>query len=348
MKNFKLNQNRNLVTNLFFFFLMTISSFAFANETNAPESIFDQMNYQQVLDMTLEVDVKSLTENRRSKEDYTATMSFVDATGTTQEWDTEVNIRGKYRRMNCAEMPPLKLNFKKGDLAAVGLSSSNDLKLVTYCVEDETEAKELLLKEYLAYKLYNIISDASYRVQLVNVTYKDINTTEELKQWAFLIEDTAQLRERLGADKCEATFNTTAKQYNADEFKTMALFQYMIGNSDWNTLMGKNIKVVKKGDKLMAIPYDFDFSGMVNAPYAKPNVDYQLTSVEDRVYLGFDKDVKKMEATYQHFVDHRSELLALVYNFELLEMSTRKEVILYLNDFFKEGSELKTKKNYTK
>jgi len=343
----KLLQNNSTIllkTILFYCLSLAVTLPTFANN-GTPYSIFDKMNYQDVLDITLEVDMQALLEDRRSQEDYKATLKFTDDKGEEQTWNTEVKLRGKFRRMKCTEMPPLKLKFKKGDLAAVGLSSSNDMKMVTHCIEERQVAKELILKEYLAYKLYNQITDESFRVQLLNVTYKDINTGEKTKQWAFLIEDTAQLRSRLGAEKFKEAVADEAA-FDKNQTKTMAVFEYMIGNADWKAITGKNAKIIRKGDKLMAIPYDFDFSGLVNAPYATANSNYHLTSKQDRVYLGFEDDLTDIEPTFNLFLQKQEQLIATVKDFKVLNASSRREIISYLETFFEAGANFKTKDSY--
>ena len=178
------------------------------------------------------------------------------------------------------------------ELEASGYSKFDDLKLVTYFYEDKKVSKEILLKEYLAYKLYNAITGYSFRVQLVNLEVEDINTGKEDKQMGFVIEDTDQLRNRLDAKKLTEDAVISEESFHKIQTQITGLFQYMIGNSDWNTLPGKNIKLFDVGGKIMMIPYDFDFSGMVNAPYAVPDNTKNLKSVRDRIYLGFDDSLE--------------------------------------------------------
>jgi len=199
------NNRRNEKTRLnkvlgIFCTILLVATNAFSNTL---PSIFDVMNYQEVLEVTMEGDFTTLRNNRRSGEAQAVTLSFMDATGQEQTWNTKVTLRGHFRRMRCTAMPPMKLNFKKGDLKEVGLSKFDDMKLVTQCMEEDEESGAAVLKEYLAYKLYNGITEESFRVQLLKVTYKDTETQSTSKQWGFLIEDTAQLRNRLDVKKSE-------------------------------------------------------------------------------------------------------------------------------------------------
>ncbi len=335
-----------MIRNIVFATLMVSSLSLFAGASQQPASIFDEMNYAEVLEMELEVSMDNLLANRRDNNNYEAKLSFTDKEGQLQSWNTKVSLRGKFRRMKCAEMPPLKLKFKKDDLSAAGLSTSNDLKMVTQCVEDEEEAKELLLKEYLTYKLYNQITDYSYRVQLVKVSYKDAVSGNTKNQWAFLIEDTAQMRDRLSAEKLGKKEGFEIASINADIEKTTAVFQYLIGNHDWGVANQRNIKIIKKGTEFYSIPYDFDFSGIVGAPYARANTALGIKTRNDRIYLGLDQNLDHLEKQTELFKAKKAVLFKTIREFKLLDYSARKDMIAYLELFYADKEPIKTKDSY--
>ena len=300
------------------------------------KSIFDLMYQEEALEMMLEVDLDELEAIRRKDEEIAADLSFTDVDGVEQWWKIKVRVRGKFRRINCTEIPPLKLNFKKSALKEAGLAKWDDLKLVPQCVEDKRDAREFLKKEYLAYKLYNEVSENSFRVQLLNITYKDRKSGKKIKQWAFLIEDTAQLRARLNAEKCENCLNLPVDQLYAAATSKVTAFQYLIGNGDWHLGYVKNIKLFRKDGKVIPVPYDFDFSGIVNASYSSPNRDYSAQSVLDRIYLGPKElfDSAEMKAATKALADQREALIAIVMNAKFLSRKHRGEVRDYLEEFF--------------
>ena len=131
VRNNRRNEKTNLhkVLGILGAILITATS-AFSNSTTLP-SIFDVMNYQEVVEVTLEGDFTTLSNNRRSGEAQAVTVSFVDVAGKAQLWNAKVTLRGHYRRMRCTAMPPMKLNFKKGALKEAGLAKFDDMKLVT-------------------------------------------------------------------------------------------------------------------------------------------------------------------------------------------------------------------------
>ena len=307
-----------------------------ATTPESVKSIFDLMYQEEALEMTLEVDLDELERIRRKDEEIPADLSFTDVDGVEQWWKLKVKVRGKFRRTNCIEIPPLKLNFKKSDLKEAGLAKWDDLKLVTQCVEDKREAREFLKKEFLAYKLYNKISDYSFRVQLLQITYKDRKSKRKLKQWAFLIEDSAQLRARMAAEKCKDCINLPVAQLDLAASSTTTAFQYLIGNGDWGIANIKNVKLFRKGEKVIPVPYDFDFSGLVSASYSLANVNYGAQTVKERIYLGplelFDSP--EMKEAVNKLSGQRDELITTVMDAKFLSRIHRVEVRDYLNEFF--------------
>ena len=314
---------------------------AFASGPVSGKGIFELLSYQEVVPVTLSFDIEALTGDRRNDEDHNAKLSFTDKRGDIQEWDIELSLRGNFRRIKCSEMPPLKIKFKKKDLEAAGLAPFNDMKLVTYCVEDEKAARETLLKEYLIYKLYNQITIASYRVQLLDIEYKDVNTGETRKQMGFLIEDTAQLRDRLGADKSENERIINPEEFHTKYRKTVAVFEYRIGNADWILTSAKNVKYIVKDTVVIPVPYDFDFSALVDAPYALFVGTKGQSSFYDRVYLGFEREYDDLERTINAFSRKKEALYQTIRTFKHLKPASRQEMIDYLDTFFENSDYIK-------
>jgi len=317
-------------------------SFALGNQEGDPEkkeSIFDQLQYQEILHVKLEFDL-ALADQRRSEEFFPAVFSFEDESKQEQTWNIKMKVRGKFRRLKCNEMPPLKLDFKKKDLEAAGLSKFDEMKLVTYCVEEEEIAKQLLLKEFLAYKLYNEISEESFRVQLLKITYVDRETGAKKKQYGFLIEDTSELRARLGYKKWENPLGLNASTIDSENLKTVALFEAMIGNADWNYENGHNIKVMNKNGKAICVPYDFDFSGMVKAPYVTLDSKLGQKTLNDRIYLADPSDLDNMEDLFSSFENKKDVFIQIVKDLKYLNYDSKRETIQYLNDFLKREIEL--------
>ncbi|PHN08659.1 hypothetical protein [Flavilitoribacter nigricans] len=312
------------------FFLSLISIPVSAASTSLPPQT-------ELWYVTLEMDIQTLLDQRKTNTYVPAQFSFKDPDGQLVTWDIKVRARGRYRRMRC-EFPPLKLKFPKQEMKAAGFGRHNDVKLVTHC-EDNKEARENLFREYLTYQLYARLTNVSLRTQMIRITYRDSATGEEMVTYGMFIEDTDALAERLEAKDCENCYGVEHDDFDASNMRIHDLFQYMIGNTDWSREKYHNMKIFSPvkadGRKLMA-PYDFDFSGLVNAAYAKPNVDLNQTAIRDRIYIGGRWTETEWTACLQLFRDKREELIDTVDAFKLIGGRARRDIREFLTEFYEE------------
>lgn len=309
------------------------AEFVLGKETKT-NSIFDEMYQHDILKINLIYSVAEVNADRKSELDYPATLNFKDKSGKLQFWDVKIKIRGRFRRLNCEAMPPLKMTFDKADLKKAGLDKYDDYKLVTPCIENEAYSDMLILKEYLAYKYYNILTYESFRVQLLEINFIDSKTGIIRKQLGFIIEDLALLRKRIGATKVENTFGIQRSSLNIKQYQLMSFFQYMIGNTDWNLAQSRNLKAVEKDGKLLMIPYDFDFSGLVLAPYARINLDVENPQLRGRIYQGFIEDLKDMEHVERIFKKKKRKILRLTRRQELLQDAFKRDAMNFIKAFY--------------
>lgn len=90
------------------------------------------------------------------------------------DYRIRLRARGNFRRATC-RFPPLMLDFrdtKKGVLEGTLFDGQNRLKLVNQCERPVRSATDLR-EEYLAYRIFNSLTDASFRVRLLAVTWDD-------------------------------------------------------------------------------------------------------------------------------------------------------------------------------
>ncbi|MFN7117693.1 MAG: hypothetical protein ACK4TA_12905 [Saprospiraceae bacterium] len=294
-------------------------------------SLFTQLSQDKPLELTLEMeaDWQHLIDNKLSEMVLPVTVSWQEA-GNLQQVKAEVSTRGHARRNICT-FPPLRLRFTEENLDALELNSDyKSLKLVTHCINVD---EDLVLREYLAYKMLNILTDHSLRVQLAKINYKCSKST--IQSYAFLIENNEEMAERLGGVLMEADLNGQAT-LDATQYRLMAVFQYMIGNTDWSITKQHNIKLVHFVEQkmLLPVPYDFDYSGMVNAAYAIPSPKLPIKSVRERYFQWRGKDAAELQATLALFQEKKQALYDLVMGFELLAMESRLDIMNYLDAFY--------------
>lgn len=300
-------------------------------------SVFDQLTGQEVLEMELITDINQLLISQNAEAKYQAAqIRYENEDGRSESWNLKIKVRGKFRRTVC-DFPPITLDFKRDDLKARGLSKHDKLKLVTHCADDRALGTSLLLREYLAYRLYQEVSPYSYRVQLVRIHYIDSDgAVSGIRRYGFIIEDTDEMAERIGGQECDDCQYPDASTLDADATRLHAMFQYLIGNSDYSIPVVRNVKLIRRqGDgQLIPVGYDFDFSGLVSAPYALPATHMGQLAIKQRIYLGLPETDSKLGQTIRYFLDKKEALLEEVDQLRLLPRSQRQEVREYLLTFF--------------
>jgi hypothetical protein len=246
----------------------------------------------------------------------------------------QLYARGKFRRQNC-NMPGLMINFKTS--TSPKLSGLKRLKLGCGCGSSKYE-EQLLLTEYLIYKMYNTLTDMSFRSRLVKVQYKDSRSKiREYTQYAFFIEDVDDMAARNRCKEAPAKMYLTEETARA-QMTVVAVFQYMIGNTDWSVPNNHNVKLIRSvADSLsppFVVPYDFDFSGLVNAPYAIPHPTLGIEKVTDRLYRGFPRTMEELEVVVQKFIGQKETFKSMINNFELIDKKDRQVLLKYIEDFY--------------
>lgn len=324
-----------------FLFLLSYAYQPFVNAQIMSEkdttlvSLFQKIKENEITHVILTTDFDSLLKSRLVK-DYPkikARIIFNNKAGA-DTMKVKLALRGRYRRKLC-DMPPIKLDFSKKELAKKGLNPMYDeLKLVTHCL-DGTQSEQTLLKEYWTYRLQQQITDNSFQVHLFKITY--INTkkpTESRESLAFLIENNLELADRIGGEMVNK-FGLTPSKVDITSYHYSLMFNYMIGNLDWNMLYQRNVKYIQTAESLVVVPYDFDQSALVNAPYAKPHPDYRQKKLTDRFCVGRFENATQLKNMAAEFLQE-SERLHLFKECPYLAEKYKLRMEKYLKSFFKE------------
>ena len=212
-------------------------------------------------------------------------LSYTKKDNSEVAMPVRIKTRGHFRKdkSNCG-WPPLLINFSKKDVPAPSLFEGQDkLKLVMPCGSDE-----YVVREWLLYKLYNLLTPKSFLARLVRIKMDDSVKRKQSSFYGILIEDEKQMARRNKTIVVERKLLNPLNT-DPDAFLVMAMFQYMIGNTDWSVQYQQNVRLLAK-DSLSVpstVPYDFDHAGLVDAPYAKPAEELEMTSVTERRYRGY-------------------------------------------------------------
>lgn len=292
---------------------------------------------ESIIETTLEMDMKDMLGKKQRDRFLPATITMKFADGTTVSQKIEASARGHFRRDMCY-MPGLKLNFKKDSTGP--FSKFKELKLSNSCNTGD-EAAQLAIKEFLAYKIYNVLTDKSLRVRPLRITFNDVaGKRKSFTQFGFLIEDVDDMAKRNGMVEVEnIVFNTEVT--DRDQMTLVTLFEYLIGNTDWSVPAYHNVKLIgPKDDKSVrpfVVAYDFDICGFVDPPYA--TIDEQLqefiTTVRERLNRGFPRSMEELKMVIKVFNDKKEQIYNLVKNNEYLTSKVKSSCISYIDDFYK-------------
>ncbi|WP_367389799.1 hypothetical protein [Lewinella sp. LCG006] len=324
------------------FFIVSFTTFLMPFLMEAQSmSIFDYLAAQEITEVSITTDLAQLL-TLEGDEEQKAVLSFVNGAKETELWDIKLSARGKFRLRIC-DFPPLKIDFSKDDLKSRGFASYDKYKLVTHCQENRQEAREAVLREYTTYQLYKALTPASYETHLLRIDYIDSEekvSTE--RRYAFLLESNKELQDRLAVTECEDCLGYSPEQVDSQAENLMAVFQYMIGNTDFNLSMARNLKLFHTpGGTVVPVAYDFDFSAMVGVSYAIPARELGQKTIKDRIFLGFQVTDEQMEQTLAYFESKRETLELSIKNQRLLSANARYEMREYLNEFYDHLTDLR-------
>lgn len=287
---------------------------------------------EEILHLKIKLDVKETIMDREVREEHEAVLYYTE----NDSLDIKLSVRGNTRaNPSLCKFPPLKVNFKKKQVKGTLFKGQNKMKLVTHC-NDRSINEEYILREYFVYKLYQLISPYSFQVRLCRISYIDTNGKLDPKEhFGFLIEDIDDLAERFEMEQYKGNLLNQDAFYRS-ELDKLVFFQFMIGNLDWSVPKQHNFKLIY-GDAVsapIAVPYDFDFSGMVNTTYAKPPPDINVSTVRQRNFRGFCRTPGTYEAVAQEFIDLKSSFYALYTSSEVLSEKSIDQSVKYLDSFY--------------
>ena len=261
-----------------------------------------------------------------------------------------LSVRGITRRkQEVCSFPPLRVQFTEKPGPSSIFKGQKHLKLVTHC-QRMPDFQQYLLLEYTAYRLYRALTPDSFNVRLAKIdyTYKDGHTfTTRL---GFFIEDIDDVAKRNGQDRIRGVTRISESQLDAAAAARYAVFEYMISNLDWAMtagpagtdcchnarLLGAEGATGASAD-LIPVPYDFDYAGLVNAPYAVPPEGIHVANVKVRRYRGFCAHNEESKAFLAQISTRRDSLMAILNDTPQLDDKTRRNAASYLDQFFEEA-----------
>lgn len=266
--------------------------------------------------------------------------------GTAESLPIRLSPRGITRRKSeTCSFPPLRVEFPRQPPAGSLFSGQRRLKLVTHCQPSES-FQQFVLLEYSAYRLFNLIDPVSFRARLASIDYLEPGGRKPIRRVGFFIEDLEDIARRNGLAEAKVGVRISSAALDLRYAARVALFQYMISNIDWSMHAGPpgdecchNVRLLTAAPgrpPYIPLAYDFDYSGLVNAPYAVPPEGIRVDNVRQRLYRGYCRHNDLTLAAAADFRAKRGEIEAVYSRIPGMSERTRNRALSYLSGFFKD------------
>lgn len=316
------------------FFLMQDGS---GYDSNSKAEGRDDFFYSDsLLDLTLIADLDSLLVDVGEDPAYhDGRLIYTEPGGSQVQIRIKARARGKFRKKpeNC-NFPPLKIKFSEEDTPGTLFEGIPDLKIVSHCQSELPEFEQYVLQEYLIYKLYNILTDLSFRVRLARIRYLDQgNLPDSVYHFAFFIENPEAMAARNGGRLLDLQ-TIPQNRIDREQLMLVTLFNYMIINTDYSVPILHNLELVSMDyfEPPLPVPFDFDWSGMINIPY---NYNYNPgKGYPRREFKGPCWKRRELRRGFTKMKEKRFEVFKLYAAFPYLNPAIKARTLYDLNNFY--------------
>lgn len=302
------------------------------------DPLFQSLDTMQLV---IEMPMDTLISESKKRPELEGQLRYREADGRNVSIDMMMTTRGRSRLDYCF-FPPLKMNIKRGQAKDTVFAGQNKLKIVTHCRNGDTH-EAYLRQEHGIYLAYNELTDYSFRVRWLTITYKDSEGKKKDETHpAFFIESAREAAARLGRERIEQNKIPSAALDPAESSK-YALFQYLIANTDWSMVKGPGEEGCCHNGKVLiepgsdsnwiVMPYDFDQSGLMNTRYSQPAPALKIRSVRQRLYRGRCRHNGELDTTIQSFNDKR-QLMEGHFTPSQISERKNKKTLDYVDTFY--------------
>ncbi|MFT5749497.1 MAG: hypothetical protein ACI93S_000755, partial [Ancylomarina sp.] len=297
----------------------------------------DLFSEDEPLQIYLYADYVSLLDDVSDKRIYHAASLTVKNTSCAfSEMPIKLKTRGNFRlRKQTCNFPPLRFKLYDDHAEGTIFRGQKKLKYVSHCQNFKKHYEQHTLEEFLIYKMYNVFTDYSYQVRLAKSTFIDTNSRDTIQRYGFFIEDKSHLADRLGRQVLKFR-NIKHYQVLRSNILVLSLFQYMIGNTDWDISRLHNVDLMSVNEHSMpvAVPYDFDWSAIISHDYFVPDPQIDLEAKYKRRYKSYRWTEEEFETAFAIFHEHRDDLTNLISDFTILESENRIKLLSYISEFY--------------
>lgn len=290
------------------------------------------------LKFTLIANYRALARDRDtlSTKRFAGTVIVNDASGAERRIPVRLRTRGHFRLMarNCGFVP-LRIDFPDSGTAGTPFEGQRGLKLGSHC-QNDWRYDRYTRREYLANRLYNVLTDVSLQVRMAQALYVDSASGKPVADRpALFFENEDELARRHGA-RIREWRGAVFDDLDMRTLLLMSMFEYGIGNTDWSIFALHNIRIaVLPNSTVLPFAYDFDFSGLVNAHYARPDPKMGIQTVRDRLYRGPCRPIEEVEEIATHIMSHKDSLYAEIAAVPGMDKDEQVQVREYFDQFLR-------------
>jgi hypothetical protein len=313
---------------------------AFAQEAQLPDPLFQSA---EMLEVRIVAPLSTIVSQRPDEDELPATFEFTNSAGAAVRFDVKIRARGRFRKQeNVCDFPPLRLNFVGSQTKDTLFHKQDKVKLVTHC-QPTGRYDQVILREYIAYRILNVMTDASFRARLLRITYVDSEgKKKDDVRYGFIIEDKDRLAKRLGKSVLDIP-STRVRSLNPEYTNLVSVYQYLVGNTDFSMIQGmegepcchNHVLLGNDGEAIWSIPYDFDQTGLVDAPHAGPNARFRLRNVRERLYRGRCVNNQLLDATLAQYKDKRDEIFQVINEVRASNKQSINSMTRFVEDFYR-------------
>lgn len=302
---------------------------------------------QELMQISIEGPLREMARDRAEEgARRPGTLTYTTADGTVATLDVELQPRGQSRRQReVCTFPPLWVHFDKASVKGTVFAKQNKVKMVTYCRTPKS-FQDYVVKEYLVYRIFNVLSDASFRARLLEVSFSETGGNgKETVRYGFFIEHKKRLAKRLDTKVQDPPDRIPKDSLEPAQAAIAELFQYMVSNTDFsfiappeNDTCCHNAVLFGEDDQdppvYLAIPYDFDRTGLVNPPNGLPAEELGQRSFRQRLYRGFCRSPEYLEGAIARTLEARPEIEALISEEQALSPRARDGALKYIASYY--------------
>ena len=210
-------------------------------EEDASEEYFSLFEGEDLLEVSLYFDLTKFL--KKEERDQTIDGRMILHLGETDSLERKVTVkyRGQSRYERC-KYPPARITLKKPLYEGPGSGRIKKIKLVNQC-QPGTTYGDYVIREYLVYRLYSVVTDTSFRARLIRLTYFDTERKRKpLVQYGMLLEPEGLVESRLNLLEVN-TKAVSMRHMLPTMIDRIAIFNYMVSNWDWSVPGQHNISV---------------------------------------------------------------------------------------------------------